>query len=86
MDLVEVWFGIINGQIIRRGVFTSVQDVNAKIRQPVTSWNDRKRPFACVKAPEEIFAETNPEKYFRHTALGIPRGSFCDQRVKKSYA
>ncbi len=33
LNLVEVWFGIIDRQAIRRGVFTSVKDLNAKIRQ-----------------------------------------------------
>ena len=32
MNLVEVWFGIVERQAIRRGVFTSVKDLNAKIR------------------------------------------------------
>lgn len=31
LNLVEVWFGIIDRQAIRRGVFTSVKDLNAKI-------------------------------------------------------
>jgi hypothetical protein len=33
LNLVEVWFGIIDKQTIRRGVFTSVKDLNTKIRQ-----------------------------------------------------
>src|SRR5690606_1164592 len=32
LNLVEVWFGIIDRQAIRRGTFTSVKDLNAKIR------------------------------------------------------
>ena len=32
MNLVEVWFGIVGRQAIRRGVFKSVKDLNTKIR------------------------------------------------------
>src|SRR5213076_2249724 len=32
MNLVEVWFGIIERQAIRRGTFRSVKDLNTKIR------------------------------------------------------
>ena len=32
MNLVEVWFGIVERQAIRRGVFKSVKDLNTKIR------------------------------------------------------
>jgi len=42
---VEVWFGISDRQAIRRGGFTSVKDLNAKFRQFITGWNDRKHPF-----------------------------------------
>ncbi|MFC0316487.1 IS630 family transposase, partial [Gordonia phosphorivorans] len=49
LNLVEVWFGIIDRQAIRRGVFTSVQDLNAKIRAFINGWNDRKHPFVWTK-------------------------------------
>jgi hypothetical protein len=32
MNLVEVWFSIIERQAIHRGTFGSVRDLNAKIR------------------------------------------------------
>lgn len=32
LNLVEVWFRIINRQAIRRNIFTLVKDLNAKIR------------------------------------------------------
>ncbi|WP_442778940.1 IS630 family transposase [Dietzia sp. SL131] len=61
LNLVEVWFGIIDRQAIRRGVFTSVKDLNAKIRQFITGWNDRKHPFVWTKTPEQILAKANPK-------------------------
>ena len=59
LNLVEVWFGIIDKQAIRRGIFTSVKDLNAKIRQFITGWNDRKHPFIWTKTPERILAKAN---------------------------
>ncbi|TDF88323.1 transposase, partial [Arthrobacter terricola] len=59
LNLVEVWFGIIDRQAIRRGVFTSVKDLNQKIRQFITGWNDRCHPFVWTKTPEQILAKAN---------------------------
>ena len=59
LNLVEVWFGIIDKQAIRRGIFTSVKDLNAKIRQFITGWNDRKHPFVWTKTSEEILRKAN---------------------------
>ncbi|MDJ1372255.1 IS630 family transposase [Gulosibacter molinativorax] len=61
LNLVEVWFGIIDRQAIRRGIFTSVRDLNAKIRQFVTGWNERKHPFVWTKTPEQVLAKANPQ-------------------------
>ena len=57
MNLVEVWFGIIERQAIRRGTFTSVRDLNAKIRAFINGWNKRSRPFVWTKPAEEILAK-----------------------------
>ena len=32
MNLVEVWFGLVERQVVRRGVFKSVKDLNGKLR------------------------------------------------------
>ncbi len=44
MNLVEVWFGIVERQAIRRGVFKSVKDLNTKVRAFIDGWNDRSPP------------------------------------------
>ena len=55
LNLVEVWFGIIERQAIRRGTFRSVKDLNAKIRAFIDNWNDeRAHPFAWTKTAERI--------------------------------
>lgn len=59
LNLVEIWFGIIDRQAIRRGIFTSVKNLNAKIRQFITGWNDRKHPFVWTKTPDEILKKAN---------------------------
>ncbi len=59
MNLVEVWFGIVERQAIRRGVFTSVKDLNAKIRGFIDGWNDRAHPFVWTKTADQILAKAN---------------------------
>lgn len=55
--LAEVWFGIIERQAIRRGTFTSVTDLNTKIRAFITGWNKRSRPFVWTKPADQILAK-----------------------------
>jgi transposase len=59
MNLVEVWFGIIERQAIRRGVFTSVKDLNTKIRAFIHGWNPRAHPFVWTKTAEQILEKAN---------------------------
>lgn len=50
LNLVEVWFGIIEHPAIRRGTFVSVRELIGKIREFINSWNNRKHPFIWTKA------------------------------------
>lgn len=59
MNLVEVWFGIIERQAIHRGSFGSVKDLNAKIRTFIDGWNDRCHPFAWTKTADQILKKAN---------------------------
>jgi transposase len=59
LNLVEVWFGIIERQAIDRGTFRSVKDLNAKIRTFITGWNDRCHPFVWTKTADQILAKAN---------------------------
>lgn len=59
MNLVEVWFGIVERQTIRRGVFKSVRDLNAKIRAFIDGWNQRSHPFIWTKTADEVLAKAN---------------------------
>jgi transposase len=62
LNLVEVWFSIIERQAVRRGTFHSVRDLNAKIRIFVNGWNDRKHPFIWTKTAEEILTKINRKR------------------------
>lgn len=57
LNLVEVWFGIIERQAIHRGTFTSVKDLNAKIRAFINGWNTRSVPFVWTKTATEILTK-----------------------------
>ena len=59
MNLVEVWFGLVERQAVRRGVFKSVPDLNAKLRAYIEGWNKRAHPFVWTKTAEEILKKAN---------------------------
>ena len=59
MNLVEVWFSIIERQAIHRGTYGSVKDLNAKIRQFIDGWNDRAHPFVWTKTADQILKKAN---------------------------
>jgi transposase len=60
MNLVEVWFSIIERQAIHRGTYRSVKELNAKIRAFIDGWNaDRAHPFVWTKTADDILAKAN---------------------------
>lgn len=59
MNLVEVWFGIIERQAIHRATFPSVRDLTTKIRAFINSWNDRCHPFTWTKTADDILAKAD---------------------------
>jgi len=62
LNLVEVWFAIIDRQAIRRGVFPSVPDLVAKIRAFINASNQRKHPFIWTKTPDQILNRINRKR------------------------
>jgi hypothetical protein len=54
LNMVEIFFGIITRQAIRRGTFTSVPDLTGAIRTFIDGWNDGCQPFAWTKTADEI--------------------------------
>jgi transposase len=59
MNLVEVFFSIVERQAVRRGVFKSVKDLNTKLRAFIDGWNERSHPFVWTKTAEQILAKAN---------------------------
>jgi hypothetical protein len=67
-DLVEVYCGIITGQAIRRGTFSSVAGLETAIGIYLDGWNQRCRPFSWAKDADTILAKaTPPRKRNTHT-------------------
>ena len=52
---------VIDRAAIRRGVFTSVKDLNTKIRAFINGWNQRCHPFTWTKTPDEILTKCQPK-------------------------
>ncbi len=59
MNLVEVWFGLVERQAVRRGVFKSVKDLNGKLRAYIEGWNKRAHPFVWTKTANDLLAKAN---------------------------
>ena len=54
LNLVEVFFGIITRQAIRRGSFNNVKELITAISAFIDGWNDRCHPFTWTKTADEI--------------------------------
>ena len=55
--MVEIFFGIITKQAIRRGTFTSVANLIDAIRAFIDGWNDRCAPFVWTKDADTILTK-----------------------------
>jgi transposase len=56
LNMVEIFFGIITRQAIRRGTFGSVKDLTAAIGRFIDACNDRCQPFTWTKDADQILA------------------------------
>ncbi|MCK4514374.1 MAG: transposase, partial [Spirochaetaceae bacterium] len=54
LNQVERWFGLITDRAIRRGSFSSVKKLVAKIDTFVTAWNKDSTPFVWHATAESI--------------------------------
>ncbi|MDI5982265.1 IS630 family transposase [Amycolatopsis magusensis] len=62
LNLVEVFFGIITRQAIRRGSFDNVTELVAAIRAFIDGWNTRCHPFAWTKTADEILPHATRQR------------------------
>ena len=68
LNMVEIFFGIITRQAIRRGTFTSVKNLIAAIETFIDGWNERCHPFVWTKTADQILtkAHRKPTSNTRH--------------------
>ena len=59
LNMVEIFFGIITRQAIRRGTFTSVKDLIAAIEAFIDGWNERCQPFVWTKTADQILKKAD---------------------------
>jgi transposase len=57
LNQIEIWFGIITRQSIRRGTFASVTILITKIRDYIAHWNADAKPFVWTATADEILAK-----------------------------
>jgi transposase len=62
LNLVEVFFGIITRQAIRRGSFDSVKELITAISKFIAGWNDRCHPFTWSKTADEILPHATRQR------------------------
>jgi transposase len=68
LNMVEIFFGIITRQAIRRGSFGSVRELIEAITKFIDGWNERCEPFFWTKDAEPIIAKSHrkPTSGTRH--------------------
>ena len=54
MNMVEIWFGILTNQAIRRGSFDTVAHLVAAIKAFLSRWNEGVKPFVWTKTAQQI--------------------------------
>jgi transposase len=59
LNMVEIFFGIITRQAIRRGTFDSVRELVDAIRRFIEGWNERCEPFVWTKDADTILTRAN---------------------------
>lgn len=57
LNQIEIWFGIITRQAIRRGTFTSLSQLVRSIKDYIRDWNQDAEPFEWTTTPGEIIAK-----------------------------
>jgi transposase len=67
LNMIEIFFGIITRQAIRRGTFASVKDLIAAIETYIDGWNERCQPFIWTKTADQILAKAKPRKKTSNT-------------------
>ena len=59
LNMVEIFFGIITRQAIRRGTFTSVKELITAIETFIDGWNGRCEPFIWTKNADYLITKAH---------------------------
>jgi len=62
LNLVERFFGLITDKALRRGVFTSVQELENKIQEFIDQHNQKPKPFVWTKSVSNILEKVDRAK------------------------
>jgi transposase len=62
LNMVEIFFGIITRQAIRRGTHTSVADLVTAIKAFIDGYNPRAEPFVWTKTADELLPHVRPNR------------------------
>ena len=57
LNQVEIWFNIVTQRAIRRGTFSSVKELTAKIEQYIDRYNKHPKPFVWTATADSILAK-----------------------------
>jgi len=67
LNLVERFFGLITDKAIRRGVFSSVEDLEEKLMEFIAKHNENPAPFVWTKSVEAILEKVSRAKKIVHS-------------------
>jgi transposase len=70
INLVERWFAELTNKRIRRGVFRSVRELEAAIREYIDVHNENPKPFVWTKTADQILASL--ARYAQRTSKAHP--------------
>ena len=75
LNMVEIFFGIITRQAIRRGTFTDVTDLQTAIRAYIDSYNTRAKPFSWTRPPTKYSPKSNVNQSTTRDTSGLDDAS-----------
>ena len=70
INLVERWFAELTNKRIRRGVFRSVRELEAAIREYIDIHNENPKPFVWTRTADQILDSI--ARYARRTSVQTP--------------
>ena len=78
LNQVEIWFSKIQGDVIARGIFASVKDLDRKLIRYIRSYNKRAKPFKWTYAETERRIRTTKKATKRCTSTSAAFRCFLE--------